>query len=53
MARGRSLLCDSCGQEVHPDDNGYWVGADETSDCPESDRGHTVDDEEWWQAMAP
>ena len=35
--------CDSCGEELRPDRNGWWVGADETSDCPKSDDGHTVD----------
>lgn len=38
--------CDSCGQELHSDRAGYWVGPDETSDCPVDDRrGHTVNGE--------
>jgi hypothetical protein len=42
---GRNLgkaKCDSCKKPVHTDVNGYWVGADETSDCPASPKGHTV-----------
>lgn len=36
--------CDSCEQDVHLDENGYWVGEDETSDCPRDElHGHTVD----------
>jgi hypothetical protein len=35
--------CDHCGALVYPDRNGWWVGADATSDCPASDAGHEVD----------
>lgn len=34
--------CDHCRQPVHQDRNGYWVGKDETSDCPDNERGHMV-----------
>lgn len=34
-------LCDSCQEALHRDRNGYFVGSDETSDCPQNDRGHT------------
>lgn len=34
--------CDHCQQPVHRDLNRWWVGADETSECPTSDRGHEV-----------
>jgi hypothetical protein len=34
--------CDHCKAEVHRDPSGYWVGADETSDCAASPRGHEV-----------
>lgn len=34
--------CDHCHGQVHPDINGYYVGADETSDCPADMGGHTV-----------
>ena len=34
--------CDHCGQPLHHDINGWWVGSDETSDCPSSPRGHEV-----------
>lgn len=33
--------CDSCGEELHLDPNGYFVGKDETSDCEEELSGHT------------
>lgn len=35
--------CDHCGQLVHQDSNGWWVGQDDTSDCPTSERGHEVE----------
>lgn len=35
--------CDHCEQEVHLDRNGFWVGDDDTSDCPRSDAGHQVE----------
>lgn len=35
--------CDHCRQPVHPDRNGYYVGDDETSDCPAGGDGHEVD----------
>lgn len=35
--------CDHCHGPVHRDVNGYWVGADETSECEASPDGHTVD----------
>lgn len=38
-------MCDHCGEHVRPDINGWWVGADRTSECPVSDRGHEVDGE--------
>lgn len=34
--------CDHCQTELSRDTNGYYVGSDSTSDCPESDAGHTV-----------
>lgn len=34
--------CDNCGQALHRDDSGWWVGQDETSDCPDNERGHEV-----------
>jgi hypothetical protein len=37
------MICDYCGAELHIDVNGWWVGSDETSDCPDDDRGHAVD----------
>jgi len=33
-------VCDHCGQRIKPDRNGWYVGQDGTSDCPESNRGH-------------
>lgn len=35
--------CDYCRKPMHQDANGYWVGADESSDCPDNPRGHEVD----------
>lgn len=32
--------CDHCDLPLTVDRNGYWVGPDETSDCPADDRGH-------------
>lgn len=40
---GGPRTCDSCHETVERDANGYWVGDDETSDCPVSPEGHTVD----------
>lgn len=36
-------LCDHCSAPVLPDRNGWFVGADGTSDCPSCTRGHEVD----------
>lgn len=36
-----SAVCDHCHEALHRE-NGWWVGADGTSDCPKSDTGHTV-----------
>jgi hypothetical protein len=36
------MRCDHCGEEVHHDANGWWVGEDDSSDCPVGDRGHEV-----------
>lgn len=35
--------CDSCYEKLTVDKNGFYVGPDETSDCPVSDEGHTYD----------
>jgi hypothetical protein len=35
-------MCDWCGERVHLDGNGWWVGADDASDCPEHEQGHNV-----------
>jgi hypothetical protein len=35
--------CDHCHGMVTGDRNGWWVGQDDTSDCPASPRGHEVD----------
>ena len=35
--------CDYCGQPLHRDHIGYWVGEDGTSDCPDSPHGHEID----------
>ena len=35
-----TATCDHCGAAVHRDVNGWWVGDDDTSDCPASERGH-------------
>jgi hypothetical protein len=35
--------CDHCDQVLHRDANDWWVGPDETSDCPDNAGGHTVD----------
>lgn len=37
------MRCDHCGQPVRVDVNGWYVGEDQTSDCPDSERGHEVD----------
>jgi hypothetical protein len=37
-----TITCDHCRQPMHHDSNGYWVGDDNTSDCPENMDGHTV-----------
>ncbi|HEY0216533.1 MAG TPA: hypothetical protein VGC57_09090 [Cellulomonas sp.] len=34
--------CDLCQCNLWHDANGYWVGEDETSDCPSSLSGHEV-----------
>lgn len=34
-------ICDHCEQEIHLDRNGYFVGSDETSECPVDESGHT------------
>lgn len=38
--------CDHCHQELHRDSGGWWVGADETAECPKdsdaSAPGHEV-----------
>lgn len=36
------IVCDYCNTELHRDRNGWWVGTDETSDCPYDNRGHAV-----------
>lgn len=36
-----NIECDHCGQRLHHDINGWWVGPDETSDCPLNEGGHT------------
>lgn len=36
------LLCDSCEGPLSVDSSGYYVGADDTSDCPDSEIGHSV-----------
>lgn len=38
----RTMKCDHCKQPVHADRNGWLVGADATSDCPASPKGHQV-----------
>lgn len=35
--------CDHCGEMVTPDQNGYYVGADDTSDCRTDEDGHAVE----------
>ena len=35
--------CDHCKQRVWRDVNGYWVGEDDTSECPANNNGHMVD----------
>lgn len=41
-------VCDHCGKAVHQDINGYWVGEDETSNCPGSAIiGHEVNGQTW------
>lgn len=35
------IICDHCDQRLHRDVNGYWVGADETSECPAEQSGHS------------
>lgn len=37
------MQCDHCGAQVHPDDYGWYVGADQTSDCPKNLTGHEID----------
>lgn len=37
------VQCDHCRQPVHADRNGWWVGADETSECDSNAEGHEVD----------
>ena len=37
--------CDYCNAEVFIDRSGYYVGEDDSSDCPEDGRGHMVDGE--------
>lgn len=39
----KPTVCDHCDEAVHRDENGWWVGADETSDCTDNDTGHEVD----------
>lgn len=36
------MKCDYCDGDVTLDVNGFWVGADQTSDCPAGDEGHDV-----------
>ncbi|USH44811.1 hypothetical protein SEA_JUANYO_62 [Microbacterium phage Juanyo] len=38
--------CDSCHGSIQPDENGFFVGKDGTSDCPMSDGGHTWEGKE-------
>jgi hypothetical protein len=42
---GNSLVehCDHCSVPLHRDTNGWWVGPDESSDCPSCNRGHELD----------
>lgn len=37
------MKCDHCKQDLHRDTNGWFVGSDDTSDCPDSGFGHMVD----------
>lgn len=38
-----TATCDHCGATLHRQPGGWWVGADDTADCPVNDAGHTVD----------
>ena len=38
--------CDHCGEELHRDSNGYFVGKDETSDCSMTAAGHRYNGKE-------
>jgi len=33
-------FCDSCKEELHLDENGFFVGKDNTSDCSADPLGH-------------
>lgn len=39
----KDIVCDHCLEILHVDVNGYYVADDDTSDCREDPRGHTVD----------
>lgn len=34
--------CDRCGAVMHRDASGFYVGDDDTSDCPADPAGHAV-----------
>lgn len=38
-------ICVHCGEPLHRDVNLYWVGEDETSDCPANMAGHVPEEE--------
>jgi hypothetical protein len=40
-----AVMCDSCGEALHRQKGNWWVGEDETADCPANPAGHTVDGE--------
>lgn len=37
------MTCDHCQASLTRDVNGWWVGADGTSECPVNPDGHEVD----------
>lgn len=36
------LICDLCKADVHLGAGGFWVGHDDSRDCPVTPEGHTV-----------
>jgi hypothetical protein len=36
------MTCDHCGELLHRDANDWYVGADNTSDCPANEDGHEL-----------